>query len=97
MFKLKSEEAERGQGFSRKGGRGREELAHWRSRWGLGDQSLASMPRWSARAVWVLNAVKPLRDSRVLVLWLLWIRQWIRRVKSASRSPVRRWAVVREK
>lgn len=56
--------------------------------WGLGDQSLASMPRWSARAVWVLNAVKPLRDSRVLVLlWLLWIRQWIRRVKSASREP----------
>lgn len=46
------------------------------------------MARWSARAVWVLNAVKPLRDSRMLVpLWLLWIRQWIRRVKSASREP----------
>ena len=42
------------------------------------------MARWSGRAVWGLNAVKPLRDSRVLVpLWLLWIR----RVKSANWEP----------
>ena len=46
------------------------------------------MARWSGRAMWVLNAVKPLRDSRVLVpLWPLWVRQWIRRFKGASTEP----------